>query len=714
MGNNFNCLNRNDNIDNIIKRTNELNEDFYAVHNKDKKYHSIKDDKLLNNSQYISNQRNIVSSNSKYKSLNKSEKYLIFNLEDLKKSQIIKLKRLIDFFNQNGKPRSSDDFDPNNWKKFYSKDNPFFCIKGNDIVHNQLKVYNPNNINNIRIYQGDLNKKGQRHGIGKYITPYYVLMGMWKDDKFSGWGRESRCNGDVFEGRFVNGLINGKGIFMDIDKNKYIGDFINVKRWGIGKWITNKIIYDGEFYNNQIHGKGRIKFLKSGIVYIGTFKKDKIDGYGIFKWLNGDKYEGEVKNGKMHGLGKYFYNNGKVYNGLFVNGKIDNRKEDLKSLNKKTSKIPFQKNDNKTNNIYSKYKYDFNLYNGDNNFQIKKKYMSKINNDYNTYNNKSYPKLKNKNEIDITYKNIVKSPNNNKAFSKSLINNNNDKNNNYYVKKTNKIGSYEISKENIEYKTINNDFKNNPINKQYEPIQENTEYLINNYDFLKLSKFKKSTDIENEKNDKNRNNEYNLENNLKLNELGIYEDNVKNNYESKNNQNSYENNLIEGNILYEKYFNLYEVKQNTVHYNNKDLSKKNSQTLEKKENSNNTYDLYNFFKFNEFLSGKDSDDFIYNNVDMNNFFNGEKQIIKKDNINNVNNQSYINKTENIQKNINNNNNLGNKINNNKTQNLQKNININNNYGLGNQVNNNIKEFKKKMSANILLSTYRNFGFGDNN
>ena len=51
---------------------------------------------------------------------------------------------------------------------------------------------------------------------------------MWKEDKFSGWGRESRCNGDVFEGKFEDGLL------CDYMKLKYLLLFI------VGKLIMSE------------------------------------------------------------------------------------------------------------------------------------------------------------------------------------------------------------------------------------------------------------------------------------------------------------------------------------------------------------------------------------------------------------------------------------------------------------------------------------------
>ena len=77
---------------------------------------------------------------------------------------------------KNGKPPSSDDFNQNDWKKFYPKDDPFFIIEDTDINHNKLIIYSQQDKNNIKIYQGDLNIFGQRHGIGKFTTSYYVKI----------------------------------------------------------------------------------------------------------------------------------------------------------------------------------------------------------------------------------------------------------------------------------------------------------------------------------------------------------------------------------------------------------------------------------------------------------------------------------------------------------------------------------------------------------
>ena len=343
MGNNFICCKRTENINNILKNKDELNnkkeEDYLnfdeknntALNNeielvietelpKDFPYNSS-----LNNENIFKNQ------NSKFQ----IDEQIIFSIHNIPKEEIIKIENFFKFCNKNGTPRSYADFNKNGWTKFYSENNPYFESienqKENGIInieHNKLKIYNPNDINKMRIYQGDLNIIGERNGFGKYITPYCVLIGMWKNDNFSGWGRESRCNGDTFEGRFENGLINGKGIFMNAKNCKYIGDFKNMKRWGKGKLATDKIIYEGEFYDNMIHGKGRIKFLKNSVEYIGNFNKNKIDGRGVIKFKNGDKYDVEIKNGEIIKIENDIFenSNGGNYDFLLTkrNGSYDN------------------------------------------------------------------------------------------------------------------------------------------------------------------------------------------------------------------------------------------------------------------------------------------------------------------------------------------------------------------------------------------------------
>ena len=405
--------------------------------------------------------------------------FKIYSINKLRPHQKIKIDEYIENFHLNGTPRNSEDFSSTNYSKFYPKDDPFFYNDEIGLIHNHIKIYNENeqDINQIQIYEGDLNIRGQRQGFGKLITQYYELKGIWKNDKLNGWGRQSRCNGDVLEGRFENSLLNGKGFFLDKNKNKYIGEFRDMKKWGVGKLITNKIIYEGEFVNDMIEGKGKIKFLNSGIEYEGTFVNDNIEGYGKFKWINGDMYEGEVKNNKMHGNGIYHYRNGKIFKGLFKNGQISH----IENANVKNSLISERLN----------YQYDTEKFDYKNPFRKIENLKFDNQEIINNYKPKKY-QFKTNNPTAKTFANLeqdkYEKEMNNNMFNINEFKQNKDVNiheNSKYalnnVTEINKFNNDRINKNNI-----NSSNKGNVVNKQInnrkdESKTENPELLLSTY-----------------------------------------------------------------------------------------------------------------------------------------------------------------------------------------------------------------------------------------
>lgn len=206
-------------------------------------------------------------------------------------------------------------FSPEFWRIFYDKDDPFFeSIPENDIIPNQVI----NDMNRNEVYCGDISREGKRHGFGRLINMNMEKIGSWKNNQFTGWGREARKTGEIIEGKFINGVLNGKGIYKD-NKLLYIGNFINNIRHGKGELFTEDYHYIGSFNNNEIDGKGRIELYNNGI-YEGKFTNNEITGYGVFKFNNGDFYEGEMKEGKMHGFGKLVLENGIIKEGRFIDG----------------------------------------------------------------------------------------------------------------------------------------------------------------------------------------------------------------------------------------------------------------------------------------------------------------------------------------------------------------------------------------------------------
>ena len=402
-----------------------------------------------------------------------TKSYNKYSIEKLNPHLKEKISEILRTFDTNGIPRNSDDFNHKNFSKFYPKQDPFFKYDNTGLIHNYIIIYNENqeDLSQMEIYEGDLNQKGQRHGLGKLVTQYYELKGLWKNDMFSGWGRQSRCNGEIYEGRFENGLLNGKGIFLDKKSNKYIGEFKNMKKWGKGKLISDKIIYEGDFINNKKEGKGRIKFLESNVIYEGTFINDNIEGYGIFKYTNGNIYEGEVKNWKMNGNGAYKYRNGKILKGRFVDNKIVNYENIQPSF---YSPLIRQSINNEFGNEKFFYHYESKKIinnkeneNNTNNYILDYKIQSDID-----------PYLQPENDINQNIFDINEFKENNDF--------NIDQNNNYILNNVNKINEFITDKYNEEKNMIMNTneiYINNPIDEINEQpkLEENPDILFSSY-----------------------------------------------------------------------------------------------------------------------------------------------------------------------------------------------------------------------------------------
>lgn len=589
------CIYGNDNVDFIIEKKNEIVEDndYFPFIEDDNNYSSTNGSK---NEQSESNNRNLTKQQQSKVDI---KLYRIYNMKDLSKEQKIKLKKILEYCHENGNFRSSDDFSPNNFKKFYKINDPYFLIPNNDIFNNQLKIYKCKNINGIKVYQGDINKKGERHGIGKLTTPNYILIGMWKDDKFSGWGRESCSNGDVFEGRFENGVINGKGIFLDSKKNKYIGDFKEMKRWGKGKLVTKEIFYEGEFLDNKLNGKGYIKFLKNELEYSGTFKNDRIEGKGIFKWKNGDKYEGEVKNGQIHGLGIFKSHNGQIYNGIFENGQIKEKKSQTNILN--NSKLNRTKSLKILNNRKPFGTSEITPYNDKRSNFVRHVSLNNINNDIKLANNK----YDEKNEIK-THKNIS---NDLIAEIKSALRTFDEKNYNKAIIKSNLLEDKE--------KKINEAYNNlyHKEKKEKEKIlhsktqQNNSKTKLQNY--TQMSNIYTNITKSNKQNNMNGkipygNNPYKFKNLIKANnsnQMKINPTNI-NYYGTKFD-------------IIEKSKNNYQTVQNQYKYGNIN-SNENILTLvnELVENKSPNYNINNYYELKDFSRtvNYDFNNYIINNL----------------------------------------------------------------------------------------------------
>ena len=177
------------------------------------------------------------------------------------------------------------------------------------------------NYSNGDTYQGTLNKNNKKEGYGTYTNKNgFKYKAIWKDDKITDYGIFIDPKGNYIKGTIVNGEINN-GEMLIKNKFKYIGDVVNniPNNKGIIYNFSGKYIYEGDFINGVMEGDGIIKY-SDGTYYEGQFRNDKYQGKGKILFKNGGSYEGDFNNNLIHGKGKYIYPGGKIYEGDFQNG----------------------------------------------------------------------------------------------------------------------------------------------------------------------------------------------------------------------------------------------------------------------------------------------------------------------------------------------------------------------------------------------------------
>ncbi len=168
------------------------------------------------------------------------------------------------------------------------------------------------------VYVGDW-FMGKRDGYGKAVFANKdTYVGLWHRDRVCGNGIMYYCeSGNLYDGKFDNGMRNGLGTLKLKDGGSFRGFFKNGSIHGRGIFrYGNGDIYKGQFKNGRKEGKGIFKW-SNGNEFKGQFRFDKIDGLGNMKYAVGHSYSGEWRNGKKHGFGKFLFNDGNLYEGFW-------------------------------------------------------------------------------------------------------------------------------------------------------------------------------------------------------------------------------------------------------------------------------------------------------------------------------------------------------------------------------------------------------------
>ncbi|UUV27217.1 MULTISPECIES: AAA family ATPase [Lysinibacillus] len=203
------------------------------------------------------------------------------------------------------------------------------------------------------IYQGEfIQNKKQGHGI-LYKDGHIHYEGHFRNDLMDGYGvlyyeeevispyqtlraQYPHLNQPQYEGDFVHGMKKGKGKqYYPNGFLQYEGDFIWHHMQGAGKIYyptesptaeelargVTTLHYEGHFFEDLKHGKGKV-YSRDGILEAeGQFKEDMMTGQGTLYYANGQaSYIGDLVQGKKHGRGDYFNEEGKIiYSGEFIN-----------------------------------------------------------------------------------------------------------------------------------------------------------------------------------------------------------------------------------------------------------------------------------------------------------------------------------------------------------------------------------------------------------
>lgn len=170
----------------------------------------------------------------------------------------------------------------------------------NDLKHG----YGVQELKNGMVYEGNFfNDKFDGKGTLKDSVTNYKYEGNFEDGKAQGYGAESYKTGSNYVGEFHRGFKHGKGsLSIPYNNYEYIGDWEYGVQQGYGveifgpkmnlpedyeekrgicrKFSRTRVMYEGDFWNNQRHGVG-LELQQNGDFYYGGWVFGKKEGLGL-------------------------------------------------------------------------------------------------------------------------------------------------------------------------------------------------------------------------------------------------------------------------------------------------------------------------------------------------------------------------------------------------------------------------------------------------
>jgi hypothetical protein len=185
--------------------------------------------------------------------------------------------------------------------------------------------YHIHGIFNGKIVRGFLDESGYAkitEGTGTLTKTTTTYHGDFLNNELI-LGKKIFSNGDIVEGEFTNGQLNGKGkkIYLNPNTLVYEGEFINGELKSGKKTYSNSIIKEeeGSFVDDNLEGIGKIMF-EDDVIYEGEFANGQLNGKGKKTYKNWTE-EGKFINGQLKS-GKRTYSDGFINEGEFANGEF--------------------------------------------------------------------------------------------------------------------------------------------------------------------------------------------------------------------------------------------------------------------------------------------------------------------------------------------------------------------------------------------------------
>ena len=140
--------------------------------------------------------------------------------------------------------------------------------------------------------------KGMKDRVDKSFTDGEYFRQM-KDGQRNGKGRFIWVTkGDMYEGDWKDDMMHGKGLYIFSNGKVYYGDWFEGEMHGKGVMKYSDGYYEGDWVHDKREGKGKFFYtadIEKGDIYEGEWRDDEKNGKGIYKYANGDIYEGEWK-----------------------------------------------------------------------------------------------------------------------------------------------------------------------------------------------------------------------------------------------------------------------------------------------------------------------------------------------------------------------------------------------------------------------------------